>query len=94
MNDAVLLTDMNELHMMQSCRALGNLEGCTLPVDTCDVPRVVRLRTGGGGRIGAVRLDSGDPVAQARLARHARCRRLRRSPGLLRLSAETDRAPS
>lgn len=52
-------------------------EGCTLLVDTYDVPRALgrvvrlagRLRTEGGGRIDAVRLDSGDLAAQARLAR-------------------------
>lgn len=51
--------------------------GCTLLVDTYDVPRALervaalaqRLRADGGGRIDAVRIDSGDLAAQARLAR-------------------------
>lgn len=49
--------------------------GCTLLVDTYDVPRalerVVRLAAAlhGAGRIDAVRIDSGDLGAQARLAR-------------------------
>lgn len=49
--------------------------GCTLLVDTYDVPRalerVVRLAGAlhGAGRIDAVRIDSGDLGAQARLAR-------------------------
>jgi nicotinate phosphoribosyltransferase len=50
---------------------------CTLLVDTYDVARALervvrvaaRLRRDGGGRVGAVRIDSGDLAAQARLAR-------------------------
>lgn len=50
---------------------------CTLLVDTYDVPRALarvvrlatRLRQGGPGRIGAVRIDSGDLAGLARLAR-------------------------
>lgn len=57
--------------------ARGRPEGCTLLVDTYDVPRalerVVRLaqqlRSSGAGHVGAVRIDSGDLAAQARLAR-------------------------
>ena len=51
--------------------------GCTLPLDTHDVPRALerivrlagRLRDGSGVRIDAVSIDSGDLAAQARLAR-------------------------
>lgn len=57
--------------------ARGCPAGCTLLVDTYDVPRALarvvalarELRTAGGGRIDAVRIDSGDRAAQARLAR-------------------------
>jgi nicotinate phosphoribosyltransferase len=55
-----------------SCR-----QGCTLLVDTYDVPRALervvalvrRARESGRGQIGAVRIDSGDLAEQARLAR-------------------------
>ena len=51
--------------------------GCTLLVDTYDVPRALervvrlaaRLRESGAGHVDAVRIDSGDLAAQARLAR-------------------------
>lgn len=51
--------------------------GCTMLVDTYDVGRALQrvarlartLREEGGGRIDAVRIDSGDLAAQARLAR-------------------------
>jgi nicotinate phosphoribosyltransferase len=51
--------------------------GCTLLVDTYDVPRALesvvalarQLRADGTGRIDAVRIDSGDLAEQARLAR-------------------------
>ncbi|WP_202114391.1 nicotinate phosphoribosyltransferase [Massilia cellulosiltytica] len=57
--------------------AQGYPGGCTLLVDTYDVPRALgrvaalarRLRADGTGRIDAVRIDSGDLVEQARLAR-------------------------
>jgi len=57
--------------------AHGYRGGCTLLVDTYDVPRALdrvvalarQLRGNGHGRIDAVRIDSGDLDAQARLAR-------------------------
>lgn len=57
--------------------ARGARGGCTLLVDTYDVPRALervarlagRLRQDGGGTIAAVRIDSGDLAAQSRLAR-------------------------
>jgi nicotinate phosphoribosyltransferase len=57
--------------------AQGYPGGCTLLVDTYDVPRALgrvaalarRLRADGTGRIDAVRIDSGDLVEQAFLAR-------------------------
>jgi nicotinate phosphoribosyltransferase len=57
--------------------AYGCPAGCTLLVDTYDVPRALgrvadlarQLRADGTGHIDAVRIDSGDLAAQARLAR-------------------------
>jgi nicotinate phosphoribosyltransferase len=64
--------------------AAGFAGGCTLLVDTWDVPRALgrvavlarRLREEGGGRIDAVRIDSGDLAAQAPGAHAARRGRL------------------
>lgn len=57
--------------------AHGSRGGCTLLVDTYDVPRALdrvvalarQLRENGDGRIDAVRIDSGDLGEQARFAR-------------------------